>query len=189
MESRGGRREEGESLGGTRGGEEGGRRGLEGAELGEPGQRSSSGPPAGHLKEDEEGGETQEKMRGARILPWDGAGHSAAVPLQNSEPPELVTLINISAHFLTRAARLTLQRDPRCRSGGFVPAEPPPAPRCSPRWLRGQGRASPEQKSAIPGPFLPDPSVHRTQPRSATCAARGCFSHGKNIVSDEETGQ
>ena len=40
-----------ERMGGSGGTEEGGRRGSEGAELGELAQRSSSGPPAGHFKE------------------------------------------------------------------------------------------------------------------------------------------
>jgi len=72
-------------------------------------------------------------MRGERILPRDGAGHSAAVPVQNSKPPEL---INIPTHFPSRAANLTRQSDPRRRSRGFVTAvtaEPPPAPRSYPR--------------------------------------------------------
>lgn len=110
-----------------------GRRSLEGAELGELGQRSSSGPSVGRLKEKRRGKNNKKKLCGERILPQDGAGRSAAVPVQNSKPPEL---INISSHLLRQAASLTLPRDPRRWSREFVTAEAveaPPAPRSSPR--------------------------------------------------------
>lgn len=111
-------------------------------------------------------------------MPRDGAGRSAAVPVQNSKPPEPVALINISAHFLTTASKLTLRRDARSRSRGVVTAEtvaPPPPPRSDARRLRGRGRPRPEKKTAVWGPFLPEPSVHPTHQRAAACRARGCF--------------
>lgn len=133
MESRDGSREEGESLGEERRdqGHRGGRqKEFGGSGAGRAGAEERLWTSRRALKRRQEEKKKQEKMCGERILPWDGAGHSAAVPMQNSKPPEL---INISTHFLRQAASLTLQRDPRRQSKGFVTAEtvkPPPAP-CS----------------------------------------------------------
>lgn len=109
---------------------------MEGAELAELRERSSSGPLAGHLKEDRGKKKTNQEKKVWGKDP--GLGRSRA--LCSCSRAKLKATGAGHTHYYFHSLPKTgskpdLQRDPRRRSRGFVTAEavePPPASRSYP---------------------------------------------------------
>lgn len=89
-------------------------------------------------------------MRG-QILPRDGAGHSTAVPVQDSEPPELIALLNSSTRLLAPGSKPDPAETP-AREQRVCPSGDSASP--LPKEGSTGGLYSPLEKAAIYGPFL-----------------------------------
>lgn len=98
-----------------------------------------------------------------RILPRGGAGHSVAVPVQASKPPELVSLLNSSTHLLASGSEHDPAERPHKGAKGLSQRE-----NTSPLPKEGSRGSlySPLEKAAIYSPFLLSLCASDTQQHS-----------------------
>lgn len=98
-----------------------------------------------------------------RILPRGGAGHSVAVPVQASKPPELVSLLNSSTHLLAPGSEHDPAERPHKGAKGLSQRE-----NTSPLPKEGSRGSlySPLEKAAIYSPFLLSLCASDTQQHS-----------------------